>query len=101
VIFSIQRYLEDYLQRVGLNDPDQFAVHLAKLYDSARHSKSDVAFLAAMKRIRTVFYRTNSQMQRGPFERKLLTMLDAKFKKKQDFARQRRSSDGLRLLASI
>jgi len=101
VIFSIQRYLEDYLGRAGFNDPDQYAVHLAKLYDSARPGKSDTVFLAAMRRIRTVFYRTNPGTQRSPFERKLLTMLDTKFKKKLRFSRKEQLFGELKLLASI
>ncbi len=33
MIYSIQAYLENYFNRCGLADPDQYAVSLAKLYD--------------------------------------------------------------------
>jgi hypothetical protein len=96
MIFSIQTYLEDYLNRRGLGDPDQYAVVLAKLYDRERHSKTAPAFLAAMKRIRTAFYRRNDHIQRETFERKLLTALDSRFKKKDYSSSQRRSRKELR-----
>jgi hypothetical protein len=82
MIFSIQRYLEDYFDRCGLTDPDQYAVSLAKLYDGERRGKAATRFLASMKRIRTVFYRTNAHTQRDGFERKVLALLDGKYKKK-------------------
>lgn len=82
MIFSIQRYLEDYIAKAGLSDPDQYAINLAQLYDSTRREKSDAMFLNAMHRVRTIFFRKNNQLQRGAFERKLLTLLDNKFKKK-------------------
>jgi hypothetical protein len=83
MIFSIQTYLEDYFNRRGWGDPDQYAVALAKLYDGERHGKSVPVFLAAMKKIRTAFYRRNDQLDRPKFESKLLTILDTKFKKKR------------------
>lgn len=85
MIFSIQRYLEDHFNRCGLDDPDQYAVNLTKLYDRERRSKSVPAFLSAMRRVRTVFYKRNVRIQRAAFERKILTLLDAKFKKKRLF----------------
>jgi|ERR1035437_943574 hypothetical protein len=96
MIFSIQTYLEDYFNRRGLGDPDQYAVALAKLYDRERHGKTGPAFLAAMKRIRTAFYRRNDHIQRSTFESKLLTALDSRFKKKDCFTRQRRSQKELK-----
>ena len=96
MIFSIQTYLEDYFNRRGLGDPDQYAVALAKLYDRERHGKAGPAFLAAMKRIRTAFYRRNDHIQRGTFENKLLTALDSRFKKKDCSSSQRRSQKELK-----
>lgn len=85
MIFSIQTYLEDYFNRRGLGDPDQYAVSLARLYDRERHGKTGSAFLAAMKRIRTAFYRRNDRIDRPTFEGKLLAVLDGRFKKKRLF----------------
>jgi hypothetical protein len=82
MIFSVQRFLEDYFDRCGCGDPDLYAVTLAQLFDNERGGKTQPEFLAVMKRIRTVFYRRNSQLQRPAFERKVLALLDSKFKKK-------------------
>jgi hypothetical protein len=83
VIFSIQTYLENYFNRRGLGDPDQYAVELARLYDCERQGKTALAFLAAMKRIRTVFYKHNDHIQRDTFDPTMLALLDGKFKKKR------------------
>jgi len=101
MIFSIQRYLEDYFNRCGLGDPDQYAVNLAKLYDRERRGKTVPTFLSAMKRIRTVFYKRNSHTQREPFERRILTLLDTKFKKKDYSSPQRQSPQELKLRANV
>jgi hypothetical protein len=71
--------------RRGLGDPDQYAVSLARLYDRERHGKTGPAFLAAMKRVRTAFYRRNDRVDRATFEGKLLAVLDSRFKKKRLF----------------
>src|SRR5713101_2451342 len=99
MIYSIQSYLENYFNRCGLADPDQYAVSLAKLYDRQRHGKTAPAFLSAMRRIRTVFYNQNEHTQRPVFERRMLTLLDTKFKKKESSSSQRQSPKGLRLRA--
>jgi hypothetical protein len=96
MIFSIQTYLEDYFNRRGLGDPDQYAVVLARLYDRERHGKTVPVFLATMKRIRTTFYSRNDHIQRETFERKLLTVLDSRFKKKDCSTSQRRSQKELK-----
>lgn len=97
MIFSLQTYVEDYFNRRGLSDVDQYAVALAKLYDRERHGKSQPAFLAAMKRIRTVFYKRNDRIQRDAFERQMLSLLDNKFKKKDYSSPQRQSQKELKL----
>ena len=99
MIYSIQSYLENYFNRCGLADPDQYAVSVAKLYDYERQGKTVAAFLSAMKRIRTVFYKQNRRTQRLAFERNILTLLDSKFKKKESCSSQRQSQEKLRLLA--
>jgi hypothetical protein len=100
MIFSIQTYLENYFNRRGLVDNDQYAVHLAELYDRERYDKTEALFLQAMKRIRTVFFKRNGAIQRDAFERKILDLLDSKFKKKECSSHLRRSSQESRLRAS-
>ncbi|HEV2378908.1 MAG TPA: hypothetical protein VG206_03820 [Terriglobia bacterium] len=96
MIFSIQTYLEDYFNRRGLGDPDQYAVALARLYDRERHGTTAPVFLAAMKRIRTIFYKRNNHIERDKFDRKMLTLLDSKFKKKDYSSCQRQSPKELK-----
>ena len=78
--FSIQRYLEDYLQRKSLSDVGQYAVRLAKLYFQRRSSTSDEGIRAAVARIRTAFYRRNAVQNRRSLEGDLLTRLDVRFR---------------------
>jgi hypothetical protein len=96
MIFAIQTYLEDYFNRRGLGDPDQYAVAVARLYDRERYGKTVPTFLAAMRRIRTAFYRRNDHVHRETFERRLLTVLDGRFKKKDSSSSQTRSRKGLK-----
>jgi len=96
MIFSIQRYLEDYFHRRGLQDPDQYAVSLAHLYDGERSGKNPAEFLRAMKRMRTAFYRTNANLAREKFSRDLLALLDTKFKKKRYSSSQPQSQRELK-----
>ncbi len=100
MIFAIQTYLEDYFNRRGFGDYDQYAVALAKLYDRERHNKTAPEFLSAMKRIRTVFYRRNDRIQRETFDSRMLTLLDSRFKKKDCYTCQRQSPKKLKLLAA-
>ena len=101
MIFGIQRYLEDYFNRRGFGDPDQYAVNLAKLYDRERYRKTKSGFLSAMKRIRTVFYKRNPQAARDSFERDILSRLDGKFKKKDSSTSQRPSPPELKLRVNV
>lgn len=84
MIFSVQRYLEDAFQKRGLHDPDQYAVSVANLYGQEKAQKSDKNFLAAMHRIRTAFFRSNSGLDRTEFEKSLVADLKRRFKKKAD-----------------
>jgi hypothetical protein len=93
--------LEDYFNRCGLGDPDQYAVTLAKLYDRERCGKTVPAFLSAMKRIRTVFYKRNSHIQRDASDRRILTLLDSKFKKEDCSSSQRQSQQELKFRAVV
>jgi hypothetical protein len=96
MIFEIQSYIEDYFSHRGLEDTDQYAVALARLYDRQRHGKTAPAFLSGMRRIRTVFYKRNDRVERDSFDRKMLALLDGRFKKKDYSSSQRQSPRGLR-----
>ncbi|HEX8144764.1 MAG TPA: hypothetical protein VF553_19500 [Pyrinomonadaceae bacterium] len=82
MIFSIQRYLEDYFERLGLRDVDQYAVKLANIYSSLSPTLSDEDVLRSIRRIHTVFFRNNANLDRTEFESKLLATLKRQFKKK-------------------
>jgi hypothetical protein len=82
MIFSIQRYLEDYFERRHLSDVDQYAVSIANLYDKRRNATSEAQFINLMRKIRTVFYKNNPDIDRSTFDRNLLRILDQKFQKK-------------------
>jgi hypothetical protein len=96
MIFSIQRDLEDYFNRCGLGDPDQYAVALARLYDRQRGGKTLGAFLSSMGKIRTAFFRANQGSPRAVLERKILSHLDGKFKKKVYYSSRQPSPKELR-----
>ena len=82
MIFSIQRFVEDYTAQRNLNDVDQYAIKVANLYDAERRmDQPKDAFLKRMRRIRTSFFAANG-LDRSLFESQLLTRLDRKFKKK-------------------
>jgi hypothetical protein len=101
MIFEIQRFLENYFHRCGFSDTDQYAVNLATLYDRKRHVKTGPFFLAAMKQLRTTFYRKNEQIRREAFEKKILSLLDREFKKKEYSSSQKQSPQELKLRASV
>lgn len=86
MIFSIQRFLEDYFERRNFTDVDQFAVSLANLYDKRRGQTSADEFLIAMRRLRTLFYKNNFSLNRSDFERSLLKLLDTRFDPKKKAA---------------
>jgi len=82
MIFSVQHYLEDYFHQRNLHDVDQYAVKLANLYARKRPTSGDEDILKSMRRIQTVFYGNNSEVDRTLVEREILRRLDRKFKKK-------------------
>jgi len=96
MIFSIQSYVENYFNRRGLDVPDQYAVALATLYDRQRLGKTTTEFLSAMRRVRTVFYKRNDHIQRDTFDRRMLALLDSRFKKKDCSSSQRQSPQRLK-----
>ena|ERR1700685_230809 len=100
MIFAIQRSLEDYIRQRQYNDPDNYAISLAKLYDRERAGKSETSFLLTMGRMRTAFFTANAGLQRSTFERSLLTRLDTSFKKKAYFSFQKPSQRRLKRRAA-
>lgn len=82
MIFSVQRYLEDYFERRGLTDIDQYAVKVANVYSQRRSGGNQAQLLRTMRSIRTAFFRNNPNIERVNFERKLLEQLDRHFQKK-------------------
>jgi hypothetical protein len=86
MIFSIQRFLEDSFERRNLTDVDQFAVLIANLYDKRRGETSEEEFLIAMRKLRTLFYKNNPDLNRSYFEQTLLRSLDARFHSKKKVA---------------
>lgn len=101
MIFSIQTFLENYFHRCGLKDTSQYAVTLATLYDRQRQGSTVSNFLAAMKLLRTGFYKRNEHLQRVVFEKKILGLLDAEFKKKEFSSSQRPSRRELKLRVGV
>jgi len=81
MIFSIQRYVEDYLSRRGIDDLDQYAVRIANLYDTSRDEVSTDDFLSRMRKLRTVLFRNNTSLHRPEFESALLARLDQMFRR--------------------
>lgn len=82
MIFSIQRYIEDYFERRNLTDVDQYAVRLANVYGDSPQQATEKKILQAFHRIRTVFYRNNQHLNRNELELTLLRLLRTRFKKK-------------------
>ena len=83
MIFALQHFLEDYFEKRGLADNDQYAVRLANLYGKRRWTASRPAFEKAMHRIQTVFFKGNTIANRTIFEVRLLGILEEKFPKKK------------------
>jgi hypothetical protein len=81
-IFSVQRFLEDYFERRGLADVDQYAVRAANAFERLGSSASEDALASALGRVRTAFFRRNHDLNRRQFERQLSAMLQRRFKKK-------------------
>ena len=82
MLFTIQAYIEDYLRRRSLTDPDGYAVKVANLYFNQRSTTSLADFLAALHRVRTLLFLNSGIDDRPAFESQFLSRLDAQFKKK-------------------
>ena len=86
MIFSVQRYLEDYFERRGLSDIDQYAVKVANVYNQRGSGTNKTQLLHSIRSIRTAFYRNNPQIDRSHFEQKLVDQLARHFQKKSHFS---------------
>jgi hypothetical protein len=93
MIFSIQRFLEDYFQRRGLEDVDQYAIRLANAFDRLPPGATSDAVAKEIGRIRTAFFRRNRDLDRRTFESDLAAVLCGRFKKKRLTLRSTTSSE--------
>src|SRR5437016_932045 len=83
MIFSVQRFLEDYFERRGFQDVDQYAIRVANVFERLSPSATAEALTQALAKVRTAFYRRNRQLVRGDFEAHLAASLRGRFKKKE------------------
>ncbi len=84
MLFTIQTYIEEYLNKRSLVDSDGYAVRLANLYFYHRSNIENVQFLSRVGRIRTLLFLNNGIKERKKFESSLVRLLDNRFKKKSN-----------------
>jgi hypothetical protein len=84
MIFSVQRFVEDLLERRGLADVDQYAIRVANVFERVRPGASEKYLSRELSRIRTAFFRRNQQVVRKEFEAQLAGTLCRRFKKKKN-----------------
>lgn len=82
MLFTIQAYLEEYLNKRNLVDSDGYAVRLANLYFYHRSNADNNLFFSKVGRIRTVLFVNNGIKNRKEFEQSLIRRLDNRYKKK-------------------
>lgn len=82
MLFTIQTYLEEYLNKRNMVDSDGYTVRLANLYFYQRSNTEDVLFYRKVGHIKTVLFLNNGIKDRKEFEQSLIHRLDMKFKKK-------------------
>ena len=83
MIFSVQRYLEDYFVQRGLTDVDQYAIRIANAFDQQQPNTAEQAFVDAISKLRTAFYSRNRNLDRRAFEIEIARKLRQRFKKKR------------------
>jgi len=74
-IFSVQRLIEDALERSGIQDDGRYSVAAANLYFRFGKQESDDELLRRFRRIQTVTFKNNPQISRLAFEKQLLRLL--------------------------
>jgi hypothetical protein len=82
MLFTIQTYLEEYLNKRNIVDSDGYAVRLANLYFYYRSEQEELLFLNKVRRIKTVLFSNNGIVNRKEFELSLIQRLDKRYKKK-------------------
>jgi len=84
MIFSVQRFVEDHVERRGLADVDQYAIRVANVFERLGPRVSEKVLSRALSRIRTAFFRRNQELERKEFEAQLAVTLCRRFKKKRN-----------------
>lgn len=87
MIFAVQHFLEDHFARRGLADVDQYAIRVANVFDQQGSAVSEKVLARELSRLRTVFFRRNTGLDRREFEAALSAALRRRFPKKNDDAR--------------
>jgi hypothetical protein len=83
VIFSVQRFVEDYLERRRLADIDDYAISAATVFERAGTAASEDDVAQKLRRIRTALFRRNAGLNRAEFEQQLARALKRRFPKKK------------------
>jgi hypothetical protein len=92
VLFSIQIYIEEYLNKRNLIDSDGYAVHLANIYYHHNSNVNNNLLSSKVSRIKTVFFLNNNISNRKDFEYGLIQYLGKKIKKNFNSDKIRRVS---------
>jgi hypothetical protein len=93
VIFAVQKFVEEHLERRGFADVDDYAIHAANAFERAGGGSTQEAVTRQLARSRTTFFRRNASLDRREFEARLAQLLRRRFQKKNsnDFADFRQS----------
>jgi len=84
VIFSVQRFIEDYLERRRIDDVDDYAISAAYAFERVGGTAPEQDVAQGLRRIRTSLFRRNGGLNRTDFERQLARALKRRFPKKKD-----------------
>lgn len=84
MIFSVQRFLKDHVERRGLADPDQYAIRVANVFERLGPRANEETLARELGRLRTVFFRRNPDLDRKEFEARLAATLRRRFQKKKN-----------------
>lgn len=83
MLFSVQRFLEDYFNASGLQDHDWYAAKVANIYTRLSPAVGHEELLRRIHSIGTRFYRVNSKLNRNEFEPLVLDLLSNEFPPKK------------------
>jgi hypothetical protein len=79
MIFAIQSFLEDSFTRRGFRDTDNYPARVAEIFERFGQERSPEKIALQFGKIRTAFFRNNSQLRRGQFEIDTAKTLRSKF----------------------